>query len=85
MCSQPSGETWARSSLGNRTGPRRGGQPAQALVEGEPALGEPVVRAGRDRQAAVGLSDGGKPTVTLYRYVGPQGELREQGQKVLAS
>ena len=23
--------------------------------------------------------------VTLYRYVGPQGELREQGQKVLAS
>ena len=23
--------------------------------------------------------------VTLYRYVGPQGQLREQGQKVLAS
>ena len=23
--------------------------------------------------------------VTLYRYVGPQGELREPGQKVLAS
>ena len=22
--------------------------------------------------------------VTLYRYVGPQGELREQGEKVLA-
>ena len=23
--------------------------------------------------------------VTLYRYVGPQGELREQGEKVLAT
>ena len=23
--------------------------------------------------------------VTLYRYVGPQGQLREQGQKVLAT
>ena len=23
--------------------------------------------------------------VTLYQYVGPQGQLREQGQKVLAS
>ena len=23
--------------------------------------------------------------VTLYRYVGPQGELREQGERVLAS
>ena len=34
---------------GDRTGPRRGGQPAQALVEGEPALGKLVVRADRDR------------------------------------
>ena len=33
--------------------------PAQALVEGEPALGEPVALTGRDRQAAVGISDGG--------------------------
>ena len=23
--------------------------------------------------------------VTLYRYVGPQGQLREQGEKVLAT
>ena len=44
---------------GDRLGPRRGGQPAEALVEGEPALGEPVVRTGRDRQAAVGISAGG--------------------------
>ena len=44
---------------GGRADPRRGGQPPQALVEGEPALGEPVARADRDRQAAVGISDGG--------------------------
>ena len=42
----------------DRTGPRCGGQPAQALVQGDPALGEPIVRTGRDRQAAVGISDG---------------------------
>ena len=29
------------------------------FVQREPALGEPVVRTGRDRQAAVGISDGG--------------------------
>ena len=45
---------------GDRTGPRHGGQPAQALVQGGPALGEPS-RAGLagGRQAAVGISDGG--------------------------
>ena len=49
------------AAAGDRTGPRRGDQPAQALVQGEPAaLGEPVARTGRDRQAAaVGISDGG--------------------------
>ena len=36
---------------GDRTGPRRIGQPPQALVQGEPALGEPVVWTGRGRQA----------------------------------
>ncbi len=42
----------------DRTGPHR--QTAQALVQGEPALGEPVVRTGRGRQAAVGISDDGR-------------------------
>ena len=46
------------ASASDRTGPRRGG-PAQALVQSEPALGEPVVRTGRSRQAVVGISDGG--------------------------
>ena len=44
---------------GDRIGPCCGGQPAQTLVEGEPAFGEPVVRAGRDRQAAVGITEAG--------------------------
>ena len=43
------------ASASDRTGPRRGGQPAQALVQSEPALGEPVVRTGRSRQAVVGI------------------------------
>ena len=43
----------------DRTGSRRGVQPAQTLVQREPAFGEPVVRTGRDRQARVGISDGG--------------------------
>ena len=30
-------------------------------------------------------SELGIRTVTLYRYVGPQGELRERGEKVLTS
>ena len=47
------------AATSDRTGPRRGGQPAQALVQGDPALGEPVVRTGRDRRAVVGISDGG--------------------------
>ena len=42
-----------------RTGPRLGGQPAQTVGQGELALGEPVARSGRDRQAAVGIRDGG--------------------------
>ena len=51
----------------DRTGPRRGGQPAQALVQGEPALGEPIVRTGRDRQAAVGISDGRSRQQRLFQ------------------
>ena len=53
-----------------------------------------VLRAMRLAQAAMAHRDtsvselcrelGIRP-VTLYRYVGPQGQLREQGQKVLAS
>ena len=47
------------AAASDRTGSRRVGQLAQTLVQRVPALGEPVVRTGRDRQAAVGISDGG--------------------------
>ena len=39
----------------------------------------------RERTMSVLCSELGINPVTLYRYVGPQGELREQGEKVLAS
>ena len=54
------------AAASNHTGSRRGGQPAQTFVQREPALGEPVVRIGRDRQAAVGISAGGKPTAAPF-------------------
>ncbi len=41
--------------------------------------------AHRDTSVSALCREFGIRPVTLYRYVGPQGELREQGQKVLAS
>ena len=38
-----------------------------------------LLAAGVDASRELGISP-----VTLYRYVGPQGQLREQGEKVLA-
>ena len=100
----------ASASNRHRPAPRR---PAGAGPSAEPALGEPVVRTGRSRQAAVGISNGGSrqqrlsdvavaagprqpdvagaervPQVEQHRRLpegGDQGQLREQGQKVLAS
>ena len=41
--------------------------------------------AHRDTSVSALCRELGISPVTLYRYVGPQGELRQQGQKVLAS
>ena len=41
--------------------------------------------AHRDTPVSVLCSELGIKPVTLYRYVGPHGELREQGENVLAS
>ena len=41
--------------------------------------------AHRDTSVSALCRELGIRPVTLYGYVGPQGELREQGQKVLAS
>ena len=43
----------------DRTGSRRGVQPPQTLVQRALALREPVLRIGRDRQAAVGINNSG--------------------------
>ena len=44
-----------------------------------------VAMAHRDTSVSVLCSELGIKPVTLYRYVGPQGELREQGKKILAT
>ena len=41
--------------------------------------------AHRDTSVSALCSELGISPVTLYRYVGPQGQLRKQGQKVLAT
>ena len=41
--------------------------------------------AHRDTSVSALCRELGIRPVTLYRYVGPQGELREQGEKVLAT
>ena len=41
--------------------------------------------AHRDTSVSELCSDLGIKPVTLYRYVGPQGQLREQGERVLAT
>ncbi len=41
--------------------------------------------AHRDTSVAELCSELGIRPVTLYRYVGPKGQLREQGEKVLAT
>ncbi len=40
--------------------------------------------AHRDTSVSALCIELGVKPVTLYRYVGPQGQLREQGKKVLA-
>ena len=39
----------------------------------------------RDTSVSALCRELGIAPVTLYRYVGPQGQLREQGQKILGS
>ena len=41
--------------------------------------------AHRDASVSALCRELGISPVTLYRYVGPHGELRQQGQKILAS
>ena len=62
---------------------RKGGRKF-ALSKAQVRLAQAAM-AHRDTSVSVLCSELGIKPVTLYRYVGPQGELREQGEKVLAS
>ena len=64
-------------------GGRKGGR-RFALSKAQVRLAQAAM-AHRDTSVSALCRELGISPVTLYRYVGPQGELRQQGQKVLAS
>ena len=66
-----------------RTRGRKGGREF-ALSKAQVRLAQAAM-AHRDTSVSAFYSELGIRPVTLYRSVGPQGQLREQGQKVLAS
>ena len=66
-----------------RTRGRKGGR-TFALSKAQARLAQAAM-AHRDTSVSALCRDLGITPVTLYRYVGPQGQLREQGQKVLAT
>ena len=61
---------------------RKGGRKF-ALSKAQVRLAQAAM-AHRDTSVSALCSELGINPVTLYRYVGPQGQLREQGEKVLA-
>ena len=63
---------------------RRGGGRKFALSKAQVRLAQAAMEH-RDTSVSALCRELGIRPVTLYRYVGPQGQLREQGQKVLAS
>ena len=62
---------------------RKGGRKF-ALPKAQVRLAQAVM-ANRDTSVSELCRELGIKPVTLYRYVGPQGQLREQGEKVLAT
>ena len=62
---------------------RKGGRKF-ALSKAQVRLAQAAM-AHRDTSVSALCRELGIRPVTLYRYVGPQGQLREQGQKALAS
>ena len=72
----------SNDSCNNAARGRRGGRKF-ALSKAQVRLAQAAM-AHRDPSVAALCRDLGIRPVTLYLYVGPQGELREQGEKVLA-
>ena len=62
---------------------RKGGRKF-ALSKAQVRLAQ-AATANRDTPVSELCRELGSKPVALYRYVGPQGQLREQGEKVLAS
>ena len=75
--SRPARTTWlAERRFALDEGLRRLAAAARAGATTGGSIEDSVLRAERTETAV---------PVTLYRYVGPQGQLREQGRKVLGS
>ena len=72
-------------SVGHRDDPARIGVDWGACPAALESGGRWRRRGCRRRRAATRFGRPGSKPVTLYRYVGPQGQLREQGEKVLAT
>ena len=72
-----------RTMAGLKARGRKGGRKF-ALSKAPVRLAQAAM-AHRDTSVSELCTQLGIKPVTLYRYVGPQGQLREQGQKVLAS
>ena len=68
---------------GSRPRGRHGGR-TFALSKAHVRLAQAAM-AHRDTSVSALCRELGITPVTLYRYVGPQGQLREQGEKVLAT
>ena len=62
---------------------RKGGRTC-ALSKAQVRLAQAAM-VHRDTSVSALCRELGIKPVTLYRYVGPQGQLRQQGQKVLAT
>ena len=72
----------SHDSCNNAARGRHGGR-TFALSKAQMRLAQAAM-AHRDTSVSALCRELGITPVTLYRYVGPQGELREQGEKVLA-
>ena len=75
-----------RTRAGLTAARARGRQPGRtfALSKAQVRLAQAAM-AHRDTSVSALCRELGINPVTLYRYVGPQGQLREQGEKVLAT
>ena len=70
--------------FGNGVGRRRSGGRRFALTKSQVRFAQ-AARANRETSVSELCKELGIKPVTLYRYVGPNGEIRENGSRVLAA